>query len=106
VFRLIERHDEKLIMFFQFFPGLCTVTPMAFGMTRVSAARFIALDLLGNVTWTLVFAGGGYLFGEAFGYLVGELHAWMVYVSAAIFLVMTGLLFWQGQRFLARKLER
>src|SRR5471032_1206343 len=36
IFRLIERHDEKLIVYFQFFPGLCTVTPVAFGMSQIS----------------------------------------------------------------------
>ena len=28
VFRMIERHDQKLILGFQFVPGLCTVTPV------------------------------------------------------------------------------
>ena len=65
VFSLIERYDHKLIIGYQFFPGLCTVTPVAYGMTRISAARFLALDAVGNAGWTLTFTCGGYFCGEA-----------------------------------------
>jgi len=65
VFELIERYDNKLIVAFQFFPGLCTVAPMAYGMTRISAGRFMALDAVGNAAWTLTFTFGGYFCGEA-----------------------------------------
>jgi len=65
VFDLIERYDQKLIVAFQFFPGLCTVAPMAYGMTRISAARFMSLDAIGNAAWTLTFTFGGYFCGEA-----------------------------------------
>jgi membrane protein DedA with SNARE-associated domain len=65
VFQLMERYDHKLIIGYQFFPGLCTITPMAFGMTRISAGRFLALDAVGNAGWTLAFTFGGYFCGEA-----------------------------------------
>jgi len=65
VFQLMERYDQKLIVGYQFFPGLCTITPMAYGMTRISARRFLALDAIGNAGWTLTFTFGGYFCGEA-----------------------------------------
>jgi membrane protein DedA with SNARE-associated domain len=65
VFQLMERYDHRLIVGYQFFPGLCTITPMAFGMTRIGAARFLALDAIGNAGWTLTFTFGGYFCGEA-----------------------------------------
>jgi len=65
VFHLMERYDHKLIVGYQFFPGLCTITPMAFGMTRISIVRFLALDVVGNAGWTLAFTFGGYFCGEA-----------------------------------------
>jgi membrane protein DedA with SNARE-associated domain len=61
VFSLMERHEERMLVCFQFFPGLCTVTPVAFGMSRISIARFMALDLAGNASWTLFFSLTGYL---------------------------------------------
>jgi membrane protein DedA with SNARE-associated domain len=104
VFRLIERHEEKLIVYFQFFPGLCTVTPLAFGLTRISAARFMALDLLGNAFWTLVFSLGGYGFGAAFAHLVDEAHRWQ-WLACGV-LAVAGLAGWGLLRLRGRRAGR
>jgi membrane protein DedA with SNARE-associated domain len=84
IFRMIERHDEKLVVYFQFFPGLCTITPMAFGMSRISTLRFMMLDLIGNALWTLLFAFGGYAFGAAFARFVDDAHDWVWLAAAAL----------------------
>jgi membrane protein DedA with SNARE-associated domain len=88
VFRLIERHDEKLIVYFQFFPGLCTVTPIAFGISKISALRFMALDFVGNVLWTMVFSFGGYGFGAAFERFVGEAYRWQIAASCVLIIIL------------------
>jgi|GEM_PF-6956515 len=72
----MERHDEKLVVFYQFVPGLCTVTPVAFGLSRIPVLRFMALDLLGNTFWTLIFSLGGYGFGAAFASGVDGVRSW------------------------------
>ena len=92
IFRLIERHDEKFIVYYQFFPGLCTVTPVAFGMSGISAWRFMALDFLGNALWTLVFSLGGYAFGAAFARLVDDAHQWTAPLAGV--LAVAGLVLW------------
>ena len=96
VFRLIERHEDRLIVYFQFFPGLCTVTPMAFGMTRISLTRFMALDLVGNAFWTLVFSLGGYAFGAVFEQMVHDAHRWELAVCGL--LAFAGLILWRFGR--------
>lgn len=104
VFRLIERHEDKLIVYFQFFPGFCTVTPVAFGMTRISMARFMALDLLGNTFWTLVFSLGGYGFGAAFEQAVRDAHRWRL--AGCGLLLALGLAAWWIGRAAAKRLAR
>jgi membrane protein DedA with SNARE-associated domain len=104
VFRLIERYQDRLIVYFQFFPGLCTVTPVAFGMTRISLARFMALDFVGNAFWTLVFSLGGYAFGAAFEKLVQGAHHWELGVYGVF--VVVALLAWWLKRLVGRKLSR
>jgi membrane protein DedA with SNARE-associated domain len=94
VFRMIERHDEKLIVYFQFFPGLCTVTPMAFGISKIPVLRFMALDLVGNVLWTLVFSFGGYAFGAAFERFVGEAYHWQI-VATCVLVVVLVFVWWR-----------
>jgi membrane protein DedA with SNARE-associated domain len=57
---LMERNQALLIVGYQFVPGLCTVTPIAFGLSRIRASRFMALNAIGIVAWTGLFASGGY----------------------------------------------
>lgn len=101
VFHLIEKHDDKLIVYFQFFPGFCTVTPIAFGMSRISVARFMGLDLLGNALWTLVFSVGGYVFGSAFEHIVKGSHEWTALIAGLALVV--GFSLWQGGRLLRKR---
>lgn len=103
-FRLIERYEDKLIIYFQFFPGLCTVTPMAFGMTGISVTRFMALDLIGNALWTFVFALGGYGFGAAFEGVVHDARRWGSVLGTL--LVLAGLIVWWCRRAAAKRLLR
>jgi membrane protein DedA with SNARE-associated domain len=84
VYGLIERHEDKLIIYYQFFPGLCTVTPVAFGLTRIPAARFLALDFLGNAFWTLIFSLGGYAFGTTFWQAMRGAHDWQLLAGALL----------------------
>ena len=104
VFRLIEKHDDKLIVYFQFFPGLCTITPVAFGLSRIPVGRFMALDLLGNALWTLVFSIGGFAFGAAFGRFVAVAHEWLGLIAAVA--VSAGAVLWWFYRRLFRRLVR
>lgn len=101
VFRLIERHDEKLVIYFQFFPGLCTVTPMAFGMSRIAMGRFMTLDFVGNAVWTLVFSFGGYLFGSGFERVVTTARSWEWLVCGG--LLCGGLAAWRIWRTLSKR---
>jgi membrane protein DedA with SNARE-associated domain len=84
VFNMIERHEQKMIVCYQFFPGFCAVTPVAFGMTSISATRFLALDLVGNALWTLTFSLGGYFCGAAFFRLVLDFHRWAPVIAAVL----------------------
>jgi membrane protein DedA with SNARE-associated domain len=90
-FRLIERHQEKLIVCFQFFPGMCTVTPVAFGMSRVSVGRFMAFDLVGNALWSVSFCTAGYLGGSAILASFASLPTW---IPCAIWALGAGTIAW------------
>ena len=89
---MIERHDDKLIVFFQFFPGLCTVTPVAFGMTKISVTRFMLLDLVGNVLWTGLFTLAGFALGQAAEYIWGDLR-WRIWLGVGAILLVSLVLF-------------
>jgi len=45
-------------------PIIRTFAPFVAGVGRMPAARFLAYNLAGAVTWVLLFIWGGYLFGN------------------------------------------
>ncbi len=98
VFRMVEKHDEKLIVFFQFFPGLCTVTPVAFGMSRISAPRFMALNLLGNILWTVSFTLAGYALGNALEYALDDLRNLQWVIAGGLLVALAGWALWRWLR--------
>ncbi len=90
---LIERHQNWFIFVFQFIPGSSTITPIAIGMSSISAWRFLCIDLMGVMLWTLVFGILGYVGGAALGLVIQDLHHydWLVIVA---FLAVGVFLWW------------
>ncbi len=62
---LIQRFQARLIIGFRFLFGLRIIIPFMFGMGRVSTVRFVLLNGLGALLWTILGAVFGYLFGAA-----------------------------------------
>lgn len=73
VLRLLERHQNLLMVGFRFLYGLRTVTPVALGMSRVAALRFLPLNAVGALLWAVAVAGAGALFGQAAEAALGHL---------------------------------
>ena len=71
---LLHRYHLLLIPGIRFMYGLRIVGPIAFGMGRVEAVRFIFLNFIGAMLWAPLIAGAGYLFGEALELLLHDIH--------------------------------
>ena len=61
--RLIHRHAVVLILLSRFLYGLRMVIPLACGMARIPAWRFMLLNFISALAWCITFGGIGYLFG-------------------------------------------
>ncbi len=64
VSKLVDRHTTLFVVGFRFMSGLRTVTPFALGLTKISARRFILLNAIGALLWSVV----GSLIGYGLGY--------------------------------------
>lgn len=67
-------HGGKIVFFLRFVALLGPFGGVLAGANRMRLGRFLAFNALGGVTWTVVFAVGGYSFGaffEAVGRPVG-----------------------------------
>jgi membrane protein DedA with SNARE-associated domain len=59
----LERHPRAFILGFRFIYGMRTVSPIAIGMSSVSARLFVPLNLLAAALWAPLFTWLGYRFG-------------------------------------------
>ncbi|HJX15656.1 MAG TPA: DedA family protein [Candidatus Deferrimicrobiaceae bacterium] len=75
---------------FVFVYGFRTVTPLFLGMSRMPAARFMALNVISALLWATLIGTGGYLFGAALKMFVADVKRYEGKAIAAI--VATGAL--------------
>jgi membrane protein DedA with SNARE-associated domain len=87
VFTLLERHPAWTIVGFRFLYGLRTVTPLLIGASRVPVLRFTLLNIVGAVLWAVVFGGVGYLFGEVFQAVIGDVRRYELWAFGLLALV-------------------
>ena len=95
---LIERHDTALILAFRFLYGLRNVTPLALGMSGVSALRFAILNIVGAAAWAIAIGALGWYVGSAAKQLLGHLERYELGVAAAI--IVVGFCLWAWRRWI------
>ena len=64
VHRLLDRYHAAFILGFRFLYGLRTVAPFVLGTSSVSAKRFVPLNFMGALLWSLTIGGMGYAIGK------------------------------------------
>ena len=58
------RYGGFAVLVSRFMPIIRTCAPFVAGIGRMPFARFMAFNLLGGVSWVMLFVWGGYLFGN------------------------------------------
>jgi membrane protein DedA with SNARE-associated domain len=71
---LLDAHPTAFILGFRFIYGMRTISPIAIGLTSVSAVRFVVLNFIAAVVWGIAITTIGYLFGNAVEALFGRLR--------------------------------
>jgi membrane protein DedA with SNARE-associated domain len=90
--RLMERYQDYMILLFRFLYGLRFLTPFVLGFSRVSRGRFLLLNMVGALVWTIAVGTGGYLFGQALEALIGDLKRFEAEILGLV--VLAGIVFW------------
>lgn len=86
---LLEAHPVGFILAFRFVYGIRTISPVAIGLSRIPATRFLLLNALAAVAWGVGVTAVGFVFGNAVEALFGRLDL-HIHVLLAI-LVAIGL---------------
>ena len=95
---LVIRYQNWLIVFIRFMYGLRVAGPILLGMTPVSHARFIVVNLLGAIVWAISIGGAGYLFGQAVGLFLRDAQRYEAFVLGTILLMGIGIWIYRRYR--------
>ncbi len=67
--RFIHRHGGKALLIVKFTTGLCLITLITSGITKMKFSRFFYYDLIGSIGWSVMTVMLGYFFGASFAVL-------------------------------------
>ncbi len=73
VIRLIETHPIKFILSFRFIYGMRNISPVALGLSRVPALKYLILNAIAAAVWAISFTTIGYMFGQAAETFIGRM---------------------------------
>jgi membrane-associated protein len=58
-----DKHGGKAVIFSRFMPIIRTIAPFVAGVGRMPIGRYSLYNIIGGVSWIVLFLYGGYLFG-------------------------------------------
>jgi membrane protein DedA with SNARE-associated domain len=81
---LIEKHGAFATFISRYTYGFRIILPIIIGMTRMEALRFFRLNLLSALSWSIIFALAGFLFGKSASLLVEDVEVYEPYIMLAL----------------------
>jgi membrane protein DedA with SNARE-associated domain len=86
VWKLLDRYRTLMILGFRFAYGLRMVTPFAIGLSNIRASRFLILNMIGGLGWSVIVALVGYFFGAAAKVIAGDIRKYEHWIVLGILL--------------------
>ena len=90
----IEGYRTAFMIGFRFMYGFRNIIPLMFGASRVKTSHFFVCNVIGALAWAVTIGTGGYLFGSAFGKIIGDIKRYqyralgiVIVAGAAIWLL-------------------
>ena len=92
--KLLDHYGLLLILGFRFAWGLRIATPLVIGASGFPARRFLLLNLLSGVVWTLTVGLAGYAFGHAMGLMLADVRQYELWIVLALLIGGTAIWLW------------
>ncbi|MBW2474087.1 MAG: DedA family protein [Deltaproteobacteria bacterium] len=90
--QMIDQHRILIILSFRFLYGLRTVIPFTLGIANVPARKFVPLNIIGALVWSVAIGLAGYFFGHALEIALGHIKQIELWVMIGI--VLSGGIIW------------
>jgi membrane protein DedA with SNARE-associated domain len=85
---LIRKYDTLYIIGFRFLYGMRTISPLIIGSSRVNILKFVLLNISSAFIWAVIFASGGYFFGQVFSRIVGRVEVEILLLAAVTVIII------------------
>lgn len=92
VFQLLRRHQVLVILGFRFLYGIRTVTPFIIGMSGVKPLRYLVLNGIGALVWSIVVSLLGFLLGQTVEKFLQHVKHYELLILLTLILIASG--FW------------
>lgn len=74
VFRFLKKYNISFILSFRFIYGIRILSPIVIGASDVSVKRFVFLNFIAAIIWTVLSCAAGYYLGEAIFYFLKKVQ--------------------------------
>jgi membrane protein DedA with SNARE-associated domain len=92
--RLLQRWETPVIIGARFVPGMSSGALIAIALSKVSAQRFMVLNVIGALLWATSFGILGYLLGQALEGVLGDIKSYEKPVAIALLVAAAAWVGW------------
>jgi membrane protein DedA with SNARE-associated domain len=96
--RLIEKYGTFVTFISRYTYGFRIILPIILGMTNISSLRFLRLNLMSAISWSILFSLAGYLFGKSASLFVENMEEYEPYIMLTLISVIAFM--WLSHHFL------
>jgi membrane-associated protein len=94
--RFYEKHGGKTIIIARFVPIIRTFAPFVAGIAKMGYPRFAAFNVIGGISWVLIFTLAGYWFGNQ--PFVKRNFQYVILAIIVISVIPVAVEFWRARR--------
>lgn len=87
-FRLLHKYGTAYILLFRFVYGVRIISPLVIGASGIGVRRFVLLNFIAAIIWTIVSCMLGYMLGEAVQHVIVNFKVYQFYFLGFLILII------------------
>jgi len=92
-FALLQKWGTIYILVFRFIYGVRIISPLVIGASGIPIRRFVILNFIAAIIWTVISCMAGYLLGEAVEHIIMNCKIYQSYILSILFVVIAAFVF-------------